>query len=608
MCGIAGLVGDYSESHTEIVSRMVRTLRHRGPDASGILKLGRSGVLGHARLSIVDLTNGRQPMECPDRSLAVTFNGEIYGYQGIKNELSYRFLTESDTELILALYLNYGVEMLKKLPGMFSFALWDSSLKRLFCARDRFGEKPFFYAFGSDGSFIFASEIKALLASGLVRPRLSKSALAHYLCKGYVHPSSTIYENIHALPPGSFLLLSDGQVRIETYWNPPERNLDLTLEAAAEEFRVLLDKSVEKQLVADVPVAGFLSAGLDSTTIMAIAARHSPSIKAFTFDFGAYSSEAETAEKTAKTYGLNLERIRIEQDSPLEILDKCVSIYDEPFADSSMVPTYLICQAASNFTKVALTGDGGDELLGGYGCYLPMLEFDSKRTLLKFEQHIFLFAKLLWKIRLRHQAKKLFSWRDENRHFIGIDSCWKFLAESRSFFSACAVADLLNVDIGLAEHPMPQNAAKDSLGTALNYDISTWMAGDILVKTDRASMANGLELRAPFLDKEFAEFSLALPSAFKLADGRTKIVLRKAFESVWIEEVACGQKRGFESPIADWLRRPDFQQAVSQHLLDKRSKIYNWLDYDATIPHLKGTSLQILNLLVLALWFDRKHL
>jgi asparagine synthase (glutamine-hydrolysing) len=381
MCGIAGIIQtEGGVDFTGHVNQMVAVLKHRGPDGSGVLKVGTHGTLGHARLSIVDLEAGAQPMKNRDGRLAITFNGEIYGYRELRKQFDYPYSTESDTEVILAMYQKSGENMIRSLPGMFSFAIWDDRHRILFCARDRFGEKPFYYALTSSGDFIFASEINAILASGLIEPVLDLESLAHFLRKSYVHPQKTIYSNIFTLPPAHSLTFRDGKVVVRKYWEFPRSESIFSLDDAAERLGELLRNALKKQLVADVPVSGFLSSGLDSTTIMALATEENPNLTAFSFDFENENSEADIAENSAKRYGLKFHRLQVGHFDPAEILEKTISIYDQPFADSSSIPTFLISKAASEFTIVALTGDSGDELLGGYNYfYKPLLRFDEAK-------------------------------------------------------------------------------------------------------------------------------------------------------------------------------------------------------------------------------------
>ena len=585
---------------------MVDALRHRGPDGFGVLKIGNNADLGHARLSIVDLEAGAQPMKSRDGRLAITFNGEIYGYRELRKKFDYPYSSESDTEVILAMYQKSGEEMLRSLPGMFSFAIWDDRERALFCARDRFGEKPFFYAISSNGDFIFASEIRAILASGLIEPVLDLESVAHFLRKSYVHPHKTIYSNILTLPPAHCLTFRSGQIVVRKYWDFPRTGSRISLEDAATRLGDLLRKAVKKQLVADVPVSGFLSSGLDSTTIMALAAEENFSLTAFSFDFENAKSDADIAENSAKRYGLKFHRLKVGHFDPAEILQKAISIYDEPFADSSSIPTYLISKAAAEFTKVALTGDGGDELLGGYDYfYKPLLRFDEAKRWGGNRRLVYLVAKILWKLRFQQAGLNLFDLGDEMPALQGHQEIWHALSERRSVFSSEKLQKLMEpCGSGFFRHPLPNFATNRCMEDVFLYDIETYMAGQILVKTDRASMANGLELRAPFLDVEFAEFALALPASLKMSSSQSKIVLRKAFESLWNAEVANNYKRGFDSPIQVWLKTPKFAQLIEDFLHNRDRKIHGLVNFGAKKDWSRFNPQQVYNFLVLSMWLE----
>ena len=610
MCGIAGIINSngLDGSAQSRVSRMVDALRHRGPDGLGILEIGSTAVLGHARLAIVDLAGGAQPMRSREGRLTVTFNGEIYGYRELRAVTEYPYATESDTEVLLAMFAKSGPEMMRRLPGMFAFAIWDDREKSLFCARDRFGEKPFYYTLTAGGDFVFASEIKAILASGLLRPVLDAESVAHFLQKSYVHPHRTIYSNVSVLPPGHCLSYRDGRVSVEKYWKYPRLREGISLGEAGEELGRLLRAAVAKQLVADVPISGFLSSGLDSTTIMAIAAEKNPDLTAFSFDFEGADSEADIAERSAKRYGLNFRRLRIGNFDPVEVLHKTISIYDEPFADSSSIPTYLISQAAAEYTKVALTGDGGDELLGGYDFqYRPLLRFDEAKKWGGHRDLIYLAAKILWKLRFRAASSGLRELGDKMNFFWGCEERWQALAGMRATCSFNGLQRLLEPS-GLGPgggHPVPHFERQGPMEDALLYDTETYLAGQILVKIDRASMANGLELRAPFLDVEFAEFALSLPAALKISHASSKIVLREAFETVWNEEVATNYKRGFGSPVEKWLRTPAFKSLVDDYLVRPDRKIHEIVRYAPPSDPGNYPAPLTYNLLVLSMWMEQ---
>ncbi len=610
MCGIAGIVnsGGHDGSARPRVVRMIDALRHRGPDGSGILAVGSEAVLGHTRLAIVDLAGGAQPMVGGGGRLAVTFNGEIYGYRALRAATDYPYATESDTELLLAMYAQAGPKMVRDLPGMFAFAIWDAEERSLFCARDRFGEKPFYYALTPGGDLVFASEIKAMLASGLIDPVLELESVAHFLQKSYVHPHRSVYANVSVLPPGHCLIFRDGRVSVEKYWEFPRLRGRVSLAEAGEELARLLRAAVAKQLVADVPISGFLSSGLDSTTIMAIAAENRSNLTAFSFDFEDVASEADIAERSAKRYGLNFQRLSIGDFDPVEVLQKTIAIYDEPFADSSSIPTYLISKAAAQFTKVALTGDGGDELLGGYDFqYQTLLRFKEAKAWGRHRDLVYLAAKLLGKLRCRSASRRFTDLGDKMPFFWGCDEQWQVLAGMRSACSFTAVQRLMG-PAGLrpaAGHPVPSFPLQRPMEDALFYDTETYMAGQILVKTDRASMANGLELRAPFLDVEFAEFALSLPATLKVSSTSAKIVLRQAFQAAWNEEVATNYKRGFGSPVARWLQTPAFQSLIDEYLVRPDRKIHAVVRFSSPSEARNFSAPLTYHLLVLSLWMEQ---
>ncbi len=381
MCGIAGIITKDSEKYKSELDRMLQSIKHRGPDGFGSFFYDNC-ALGHVRLSIIDLSTGGQPMFSPDKKIAVTFNGEIYGYKELRDDLSrnYDFQTSSDTEVIIAGYEKYNEAMIHKLPGMFAFAIWDENQQKLFAARDRFGEKPLYYAIGRGGEFIFASEIKAILATGLIEPVLSRDALVDYLRHLYISPDKTIYENIFTLPPAHTMVWQEGKIKIERYWQVPVTDQTIGLAEASEKFKVLLDKAVKEQLIADVSVAAFLSGGLDSSTIVAEASRYNANLNTLAFGFGDSINELPYARAVAKKYNTNHSEINALDFDLVELIQEMQDVYDEPFADSSNIPTYIISKEAKKLAKVVLTGDGGDELFGGYTFWYKSLLYMQEKS------------------------------------------------------------------------------------------------------------------------------------------------------------------------------------------------------------------------------------
>lgn len=604
MCGIAGIVSSDVGRHKGRLDDMMRAIAHRGPDGSGQHFFGNC-ALGHLRLSIIDLSSGQQPMLSESRDTGIVFNGEIYGFNSIKKELAgYQFKTTSDTEVILALYEKYGSRMPDKLPGMFSFAIWDDVKQELFCARDRFGEKPFFYAIGNGGEFIFASEIKALLATGLVTPVLSKQALANYLKHLYVNPHETIYSNIHVLPPASKLTYNKGKVRIETYWALPETNNTIGIDDAVQQFKTLLTNAVEKQLVSDVPIGAFLSGGLDSSTVVAIASNFKKDLKTISFGFEEGANELPFAKMVADKYHTDHVELTDKKEDIGELLLLMQAIYDEPFADSSNIPTYLISKYARKYLKVVLTGDGGDELLAGYGWYRKLFDMPDIADKPQTRQ---LYLKLMGGMmgKLSPRIKRHYS--DEISHVEQMrrkDYYVKQHLHNNTYFTD---KELLQLGLSTkADSKIGFSSYSNTLDDAMRMDIVDYMPGDILVKTDRASMASGFELRSPFLDVDFASFCISLPYSMKIDSKADKIILKKAFNDALPDEIKKRHKQGFGAPVDKWLQQQSVKTLVGKYLNDKNQKIFQVLSFEQTRPYVnKGLGYKLWILLVLAMWMDR---
>lgn len=603
MCGIAGILSEQSSPFTSHLQNMVQSLYHRGPDASGVHSFEKCS-LGHARLSIIDLSGGKQPMLDTSSQVAITFNGEIYGYQDIKKKLTnYSFRTTSDTEVILALYETYGNTLLKHLPGAFAFGLWDNRSHSLLLARDRFGEKPLYYAFGKHNTFVFASEIKAILASGLIEPALNNQSVRHYLKHLYVHPHSCIYQNIHTLPPAHQLIHKDGKIAISKYWEIPTTNHSVSLPNATEEFQYLLEDSVKKQLVADVPVAAFLSGGLDSSTIVSIASRYNAQISTISFGFGDTINELPLAKKSAQQYNTNHIELQARDFKISDLLLEMQSVYDEPLADSSNIPTYIISKLARHYAKVVLTGDGADELLGGYSFWYQPLVYVEKLQHKPYLRHsLALFNSLLSSL----------SKRAANKVMRKLSTGLTF----NSVMGAHAMQNIYLTDheidlLGIRNNSFPKKydfPVSQTVNDAMNMDLLDYMPGDILVKTDRASMANSLELRAPFLDVKLAEFCISLPSRLKVNETTTKIILRKAFENQWIDELKTVPKQGFGAPVSHWLKEKDFLDLKQEYLWNKNKKIFGIMDYNSMLPYTKTDNYITWLLLVLSIWLETRQL
>ncbi|HEV8634527.1 MAG TPA: asparagine synthase (glutamine-hydrolyzing) [Chloroflexota bacterium] len=567
MCGIAAVVAN-DPVPEDAVAAMTASLAHRGPDACASVRLVGCD-LGHRRLSVLDLATGDQPMTDHEQRYWIVFNGEIFNFRELRAELERRgarFRTQSDTEVLLEAYRQFGDETPGHLNGQFAFAIWDTRERRLFAARDRLGEKPLYWARSSRGEFVLASELKALLASGLVEPRLDLGAVDAYLALLYVPPDRTIYQNVYTVGPGHALSYQDGQLRQWRYWAPRYSHRPATDPVeTVQQVRALVAQAVRRQMVADVPVGAFLSGGLDSTTIVALMTEQTEHrVKTFSVGFGGLINELPYARAVADTY--RTEHHEIQMEIPVgEMLERMAEVYDEPFADSSNIPTYLVAQYARQRVKVALAGDGGDELFGGYDWYrwlfgdaggsagaeaaLWQLAALGARALARAGAPLGPWAdaaaqryRLAW---ARHRYRDV--WPRHLALTTGLladrSALWGGRAPEGTFASVAGAY-------------RPDETVKE-LDRATDFDLRSYLPGDILVKVDRAAMAHGLESRAPFLDVDLVEFVLGLPWQERFRDGELKRLLRAACADLWPESVRGRGKMGFGAPIRHWLERPD---------------------------------------------------
>ena len=592
MCGIAGIITPNARNYTEEIQKMTRAIAHRGPDAEHH-EFSENAALGHRRLSIVDLSEtGKQPMFSNTRKECIVFNGEIYGYQNIKKDFAnYPYRGSSDTEIILAMYQKKGKGLLRELPGMFAFAIWDEEKQQLFCARDRFGEKPFYYAFGKNGEFIFASEIKAILASGLIAPKINDEALYHFLQYGYVSTYQSIYSNIFTLPPAHFLTYSNGNISVERYYEIPKNELGISLSDAKEEFTSLLKNAVQKQLVADVEVGSFLSGGLDSSTIVAMVNEFKHKQTTISFGYSGEDSELKFADEIAMKYKTNHIEIYENHGNIATELLKVSPFFDEPFADMSYVPQFKICEAAARHLKVVLAGDVGDELFGGYSFY---------RVENQLKNH-FSYNNILYKFGLKQFGKfreTSYLTKENIKHKNILD----FHQNSvRNFFSAKEIAEL---GINAKYHQQYSfKANPHSLNDIMRTDLEKYVPGNMLVKSDRMAMANSLEVRTPFLDKDFAEFCIQIPENLKLDSENDKIILREAMGNYWTETIRNRHKQGFGSSVEKWFEEKSLMELSDDLLKNRSSKVFDFITFSTAQKYLNKDK-KHWNLLQLALWAD----
>jgi asparagine synthase (glutamine-hydrolysing) len=517
----------------------------------------------HARLSIIDLDTGAQPMlyRLPDSEgmLGITFNGEIYNYQELKKQFSLRLNTGSDTEVIPALYYIDEKKFCQRLVGMFAFAIWDDKRRRLICARDRFGEKPFYYAITEDNAFVFASEPQAIIQSGLIRPRLDPAAVSQYLSLRYVHGARSMYADVRQLEPGCMLVWENGKITISPYWElPPPLEAPPSFNEAVEELRLLTRQAVTRCLVADVEVGLLLSGGLDSTTVASFASENA-ALRAFSFGFKGKRDERVYAREAALHYHLPYVEMTDQEMDPPYLLRKLPYVYGEPFADSSAPATLSLCKNVSSHVKVALTGDGADELLGGYDYwYQPLL-------------------------------------RQKEQEYEISSAHWRAI----TLFSNEELQAL-----GLPPLPEATPAGYGTLDDALRLDLRYFLPSDILKKTDRASMSYGLELRAPFLDRDLASFLIALPPEYKVTLKTTKRLMRQAFADRWPPGVRIRPKQGFGFSISDWMNRPDMLPLQRHYLATPDRKIRNLFPGTVIANFASDNGERGWRFLLLAVWLE----
>jgi asparagine synthase (glutamine-hydrolysing) len=570
MCGIVGMFDTQGrrEAPVERLRRMNASQLHRGPDEGG--ELFAPGVaLGHRRLSIIDLSSGQQPMYNHDGSVAIVYNGEIYNFPELTKELTaagYRFKTHSDTEVVIHAWEAWGEECVKRFNGMFAFAVWDSNRQSLFLGRDRLGKKPLYYT-TVDGWLCFASELKSLMTLPGIERRMDVRAIEDYFAYGYVPDPRTILRSVHKLAPAHTLLAERGKVHApREYWDVAfKANGARPPAEIQEELLHRLREAVRIRLMSEVPLGAFLSGGVDSSAVVAMMAGLSADpVNTCSISFGDPKyNESQYALQVAKQFGT---RHNVEQVDPadFDLLDRLATVYDEPFADSSAIPTYRVCQLARRHVTVALSGDGGDETFAGYRRYPWHMREERVRSVLPLgvRRSVFgtlgrLYPRIDWAPKYLRAKSTLES--------LGWDSLQGY------FHSVSIIADRVRLPMYTPEfreqlqgyHALEvlqkhaeRAPTRDPLSLVQYLDLKTYLPGDILVKVDRAAMANSLEVRVPILDYTFIDWASGLPAALKLHQGEGKYVFKKSLEPVLPREVLYRDKMGFAVPIAQWFRGP----------------------------------------------------
>lgn len=576
MCGIYGQISQVPFADTRALCCARDTMVHRGPDAAGEwLSSDRQVFLAHRRLSILDLSElANQPMNDASGQFVIVFNGEIYNYLDIRNELvelGYSFRSQSDTEVVLQSYRQWGRDCVSRFNGMFAFAIYDCNRQEIFLARDRAGEKPLYYS-NDAGVFCFASELKAIMARPDFAREIDMNALDCYLNFGYVPGELCILKNVSKLPPAHAMLYrrSDGLCRVWRYWSPPEVPAVSMVDEQAllEEFEEILCDSVKRQLVADVPVGVLLSGGIDSSLVTAMAVRSSQRVKTFNVRFPGYGGYDETEHARLVAGHFGTEHIELEAGSVSpDLLPKLAAQYDEPINDSSMIPTFLVCQLVRQHCTVALGGDGGDELFGGYAHYS---HFSRMHDL------VGRLPRFLRRFGASFSEKLLPTGLKGRNWFMSADIDFSTeVPKSLLLFEKSARNRLLpGLHAGFAERHWNEHTARhDNLVERFTRtDFVNYMPEDILVKVDRASMLNSIEMRAPFLDYRMIEFAYGkVPAALKADSRQKKIFLKKAASRLLPEKLDIQRKQGFSIPLPQWLRQPEWKSAIGDILLSTDS-------------------------------------
>ena len=610
MCGICGIVSANGPADGERLASMSAKLVHRGPDSDGSFADG-PAALAARRLAIIDLETGDQPISNEDRTVYVVQNGELYNYRQLRAELErdgHRFRTQGDTEVLVHLYERDGLAFPRRLRGMFAVALWDATLRRLVLARDRFGIKPLYYRIDR-GGLDFASELRAL-----PRGEIDLDALEAFLAFNSIPAPLTIFREARKLPPGHLLVWERGEVRLERYVRPapvPAGELREDDEAELiEELRARLRDSVRAHLVSDVPVGVLLSGGIDSSALAALAAQEtSEPVRTFSIGFEERSfDELADARLVADRYGTRHRELVLRPDAAL-LLPALADAFDEPFADSSALPTYLVSQLAAGDVKVALSGEGGDELFGGYYTYVAdLLALRAGGVARLARPLIELLPTSTARASFDYKAKRF----ARGAHLPPLERhhAWK------EIFSADARAELTGrgngfdpVDLYRARFAETEGA--ELLARLQDIDLGIYLVDDLLVKTDRASMAHSLEARVPFLDPVVTNLALALPTRHRVRGLRKKVLLRKAVAPFVPERIVRGKKRGFSIPAAAWLRgdlEPFARGMLSADTL-RRQGFFRPEAVTALIDrHVEGKedlSRQLWGLLAFTLWHER---
>lgn len=627
MCGICGKV-NFNESPPlpmDELSYMCEKIAHRGPD--GTKKMIREKIaFGHTRLSIIDLESGWQPISNNKENIFTIFNGEIYNYQALRDmliKLGYEFKTQSDTETIVHLYEEYGEDFIQYIDGMFAIALWDEKKEKLLLYRDRFGKKPLFYYFDNNELY-FSSEIKSFPKKIIHSTKINIKAVFEYLNLGYIPNSMSIYEKIHKLEPAHYLVFEKNNIKVIRYWNfDPKINNSLKSEEIQETVTNLLDKSVKSRLISDVPLGFFLSGGLDSSAIVATASKFTNKINTYSIGFEDKSyNELSYAQMVSKKFHTNHEEF-IVTPNIINDIEKIIWYADEPFSDASMLPFYYLSKMTRKHVTVSLSGDGADEIFGGYERYI------GKRIAENFYKLPYIlrksFAKLTKNINENFEKNNKFrkikrlsypAYKNHEEWYLSFLKQFNINSQNihKNKFLTKDFINLFNNETkdenDYLIETLNEIKSRNNNNEIQLLDILTYLPGDILFKSDRMSMANGLEVRSPFLDKDLVEYAMSIPQHFLFEKNKGKQPLRKIFENKLPPEILLRNKEGFSVPIAKWIKN-DLREMFSDKLLSNDARIHSIVNNQEIKSMLEqhynnnvDFSVKLWNLFCLELWAE----
>lgn len=560
MCGICGFISSQYEEMDNLI-KMNSTLIHRGPDDHGeeIYQLDNRRYVGFAqrRLSIMDLSSkGHQPMHSENKRISVIFNGEIYNYHELRKEIkNYKFISGCDTEVIIAAYLKWGIDFVQRINGMFAIALLDRETDTVYLIRDRIGKKPLYYYKDIRNNVLFGSELKAVICSSLFQREINQDVIGRFLYRSYIISPDTIYKNTYKLEPGTIMEVSGDSIRKYKYWDVASKYNELKNEKitsygeAKEELRTLLKEAIEQRMIADVPVGAFLSGGYDSSLVCAIAQEISnKKIKTFAIGFHEKKfNEAIYAKQIAEVLETDHEELYIDEQDMLDVLESIAHYYDEPFADSSQIPTMLVSKLAKGKVSVVLSGDGGDELFGGYNIYTILQNAQKKKYL----------GKILFELGKIHRMKQTSLWEKRSIEYRILSDHNNPEARTQggvnSYFDIINRIMLREVDNFYYEFESKYGEDRYAIIRML-LDMDSYLPDDILVKVDRASMKYALECRCPILDKNVIEYSFRLPLEYKIYNGNKKRILKDLAYEYIPQDMLDRPKAGFTIPLDKWLR------------------------------------------------------